>query len=142
MLPAAAGSELRAPDGDLCSLLGAPPNPAWPPKPHPEPSRCPWWGRDHVEGDFSTGIVTVSFKDSGNPVPAPALCVRSTPPCPEGPHLGAWWGRAVLSWGVAMSLIPCPPSHPRRPLPLSSETLGDFIFQGTGGQIAGFLIWI
>ena len=74
MLPTTAGSELRAPDGGLCSLLGAPTNPAWPPKPYPEPLRCPWRGRDRVEGDFSAGIVTFSFKDSGNPVPAPALC--------------------------------------------------------------------
>lgn len=69
-----ASSELRAPDGGLYSLLGAPLNPAWPPKLHPEPSCCPWWGRDRVEGDFSTGIVAFSYKDSGNPVPAPALC--------------------------------------------------------------------
>lgn len=70
----------------LCSLLGAPLN-----RPGPQtPSRTimPLVGRDRVEGDFSTGIVAFSYKDSGSRFQL-LLCVRSPLHVLGDPHLGA-----------------------------------------------------
>lgn len=85
---AMASSELRAPDGGLCSLW-VPPQPGLAPQTPSRTIMLPLVGAGPGRRGFQhwdrlpslTRIWATRFQL--------LLCVRSTPPCPEGPHLGA-----------------------------------------------------
>ena len=138
--PAAASSELRARAGGLCSLLGHALL-AWPLNPIQNPLAA--LGRGGTGWKVISALGSLPSLLRIQATLQLLLCVPNPPlHVPRDPSFGSLEGQGSPLLRSGNEPHPCLPSHPRRLLPISSETLRDFIFQGTGGQIAGFLIWI
>lgn len=136
--------ELLAVGWGLCGLLGLslpPPN-----------SAAALGGRTGRGQDLDWFLPSEGL---GTSTPAQVLLrVSPASPCPQGPtsgSVGAGWpprGRVALPpplgpWPPAPADVgPAAPRCHFSSAPVSGEAVGLSLFLGTGGQIAGFLIWM